>query len=196
MKNMTTRLIRDRAPARPGRRLWLWWLAVVVGAGLGLALGRPEPGLTCSSGCGGSTFGVKFLSAFTNDDGVVNSPSLDPNDNGIDPGYDKRVATCRAWLSTSDKVRVEVRNGYPSYTCRFWTKVRNTGTSTVYYAGSGVDAPMVLSVRDVTASSCLKLKPGEAKYISFTVHVEQAAHQLESYTFDIEPHYKVSTCGW
>ena len=162
---------------------------------LGLAVGRPEPGLTCSSGCGGSTVGVKFLSAFTNDDGVVNSSTLDPNDNGVDPGYDKRVASCRAWVSTVDKIWTKVLNGYPSYTCRFWAKVRNTGTSTVYYLGSVIDSPTVLTVRDVSGSSCLKLKPGQAKYISFTVHIEQAAGQMATYTFDIEPRFKVTSCG-
>jgi hypothetical protein len=171
-------------------------LAVIAGAVLGLALGRPEPGLSCGGGCSGSSIGVKFLSAFTNDDGVVNDANLDAKDNGIDPGYDRRVASCKAWLSTSDRIRVEVRNGYPSYTCRFWAKVRNTGKSTVYYTGGSVHAPPVLTVKDVTTSTCLKLKPGEGRYLSFTVHVEQAARQLVVYTFDFEPRFKGTSCGW
>jgi len=160
-----------------------------------LAFGRPEPGLSCG-GCGGGSIGVKFLSAFTNDDGVVNNTSLDPKDNGIDPGYDKRVAACRAWLASTGKVRVEVTNGYPSYTCRFWTKVRNSGHSTIYYNDSAIHTPAVLTVRDVTGSSCSKIKSGADKYFSFTVHVEQTAHQLAVYTFEIEPHFKGSSCGW
>lgn len=174
----------------------MWIPAAAIGAVLGLALGRPEPGLSCGGGCTGSSIGVKFLSAFTNDDGVVNHAGLDPQDNGIDPGYDKSVASCTAWLSTSDRLRVEVKNAYPSYTCRVWAKVRNTGKSTVYYTGSSVDAPSVLNLRDVTSSSCLRMKPGEDRYLSFTVHLEQAARQRIVYTFDIEPRFKGTSCGW
>jgi len=170
-------------------------LAVVVGTVLGLALGKPEPGLSCGS-CTGGSIGVKFLSAFTNDDEVVNNTSLDPKDNGIDPGYDKRVAACRAWVTSSGKVRVQVSNGYPSYTCRFWAKIRNIGKSTIYYTGSAIHAPAVLTVRDVTGSSCGKLKAGGDKVLAFTVHVEQAARQLAVYTFEIEPRFKGSSCGW
>ena len=184
------------AHRRRFRHPWLWPLAAIVGAVVGLALGRPEPGLTCGSGCGGSSIGVKFLSAFTNDDGVVNNVSLDPKDNGIDPGYDKRVAVCQAWVTSSGKVWVEVRNSYPSYTCSFWTKVRNIGESTIYYTGSVINAPAVLTVRDVTGSVCSKLKAGGHKVLSFTVHVEQAARQLAVYTFEIEPRLKGSSCGW
>ena len=183
------------APGRRFPRPWLWLLAAVAGAVFGLGFGEPEPGLSCDS-CGGSSIGVKFLSAFTNDDEVVNNTSLDPKDNGIDPGYDKRVAVCQAWVTSSGKVRVEVRNGYPSYTCRFWTKVRNIGESTIYYTGSAIDAPAVLTVRDVTGSSCSKLKAGGDKALAFTVHVEQAAHQQAVYSFEIEPRFKGSSCGW
>ena len=176
---------------RRRRRPWLWLLAAVVGAVLGLGFGRPEPGLSCGS-CGGGSIGVKFLSAFTNDDEVVNNTSLDPKDNGIDPGYDKRVAACRAWVTSSGKVRVEVSDGYPSYTCRFWAKIRNIGNSTIYYTGSVINMPAVLTVRDVTGSSCSKLKAGGDKVLSFTVHVEQAAHQQAVYAFEIEPRFKGS----
>ena len=181
---------------RRRRRPWLWLLAAVVGAVLGLAFGRSEPGLTCGSSCGGGSIGVEFLSAFTNDDGVVNNTSLDPKDNGIDPGYDKRVAACQAWVTSSGKVKVEVSNGYPSYTCRFWTKVRNSGHSTIYYTGSVIDAPAVLTVRDVTGLSCSKIKAGGDKVLAFMLHVVQAAHQQAVYTFEIEPRFKGSSCGW
>jgi hypothetical protein len=189
------RMGADR-PSRFHPRPLALLLAVFAGVALGLALGRPQPALSCGGGCGGSSLGVRFLAAFTNDDGVVNSAGLDPLDNGIDPGYEKRVAACRAWLATSDKVRVEVQNGYPSYTCRLWVRVKNTGTSAVYYRGSSIDAPAVLTVTDVTGSSCLKLKPGESRYVSFTVHIEQPARQLAGYTFEVEPLYKGSPCAW
>jgi hypothetical protein len=167
---------------------------MLVGAILGVALGRPEPVLSCA-GCGG-TVGVKFVSAFTNDDGIVNQKSLDPHDNGVDPGYEKMVASCRAWLVSSGNVKVEVNNGYPSYTCRLWAKVRNTGTSSVDYIGRAIGAPKELTVRDVTDPSCNRIKPGGEKYLSFTVHVEQAARQRGVYTFEIRPDFKGAPCGW
>jgi len=175
-------------------RRWLWLLAALAGAVLGLALGTPEPAQTCGNGCAGGSLKVKFLTAFTNDDAVVNQPALDPHDNGVDPGYDKGVASCRAWLPLADIVQVEVRNGYPSYTCRFWARLKNTGTSSVSYVGSTIAAPGALTVGDVSGSTCLWLKPGERRLVSFTVHVEQGAHQMAVYTFDVQPRFKAGGC--
>lgn len=194
----STEVGTKRGLSEPGTittgRQWLWLAVALAAAVLGVALGRPQAVQSCG-GCGG-TVGVKFLGAFTNDDGVVNNPSLDSKDNGIDPGYEKRVAECRARLTSSESVKVEITTGYPSYTCRFWAKVRNSGTTSVSYSGSAVSAPTALTVLDMTGKGCNRITPGQEAYLSFSVHVEQSARPRHVYNFEIQPAFKGSSCGW
>jgi len=130
--------------------------------------------------------GVMFTKAFTNDDGFVNDSQLDPLDNGIDPGYDKRVASCSASVVDAKTVLVAVTNGYPSYTCRFWTEIKNTGCVSLKRKPPVIHAPSELTVREVGGTPCTVLKPGARALTSFTVHVEQWAKQSSSYQFFID----------
>jgi hypothetical protein len=129
---------------------------------------------------------VKFVKAFTNDDGVVNSSKKDPNDNGIDPGYDKDVANCIAEVQGSDKVLITITNAYPSYTCRFWTKIRNLGKITLHCEASVINASPELTVIAVDTQQCDMLYPNKTEVEEFTVHIEQPAQQGGSYQFSIE----------
>ena len=129
---------------------------------------------------------VKFVKAFTNDDGVVNSSNKDPNDNGIDPGYDKDVASCIAEVKGSDKVIITITNGYPSYTCQFWTKIRNVGKKPLSCKTPVVEAPPELTLIEVDHQPCGVLYPDKSEVESFTVHIEQSAQQGGSYQFEIE----------
>jgi len=152
-----------------------------------------------STNWGGHTYaGVGFTKAYTNDDGVVNDPKNDPRDNGIDPGYDKAVARCEAKILTSDKVLVEVTNGYPSYTCRFWTEIRNSGCRPVQRKTPVIKPPPELTVKKVNPPGSLLLQPGARIMESFTVHVEQSARQGGTYRFTIDNMFtevKKEDCG-
>lgn len=155
---------------------------------VGWGLAEPEIGLAHGAlgtvSCGTSQ--VVFHRAFTNDDGRVDDRSLDPNDNGIDPGFDKRVGECRAWLESSTVVRVEARNVYPGYTCRFWVKVRNAGTKTQLCQSPYIQAPPQIRVTDVTPNRCSKLCPGQYAMYAFQLQVQQSAAQGATYQFRID----------
>ena len=140
---------------------------------------------------------VKFVKAFTNDDGVVNSSNKDPDDNGIDPGYDKDVASCIAEVQDSDKVIITIINSYPSYTCQFWTKIRNVGKKPLSCKSPVMEAPPELTLIEVDPQPCGVLYPGKSEVESFTVHIEQSAQQGGIYQFTIEKEfieYKKKPC--
>lgn len=132
------------------------------------------------------TIDVQYVRAFTDDDGIINSSSRDPDDTGIDPGYDKMVAECVAEVQSGTLVSVEIVNGYPSYSCTFWTKVRNTGDRSVKRISQVIDAPPELRVQPLYAYPCFLLKPGEARYLAYSVHVEQEASPTAAYQFTVE----------
>jgi hypothetical protein len=175
------------------------FLLVFLGAAFPfIALGMDENSVSqacgvCGKGCTGSR-NVRFIRAFTNDDGVVNDSHKDRWDNGLDPGYDKNVARCEASIERSDLVWVRVTNAYPSYTCRFWVKVRNTGCESLRCRAPVTHAPAELTVRDETPCRCSTLRRNETAYYEFTVHVEQSAAQNAEYEFDIDLGF-TSTCG-
>ena len=129
---------------------------------------------------------VKFVKAFTDDDDVVNDPKKDPHDNGIDPGYDKKVAHCQAKVISADEVEITITNGYPSYTCRFWTEILNVGDKHLRCGSPVIKAPPELTVFEVNPQPCCVLYPDEWEIEEFTVHIEQISNQGANYTFTIE----------
>jgi hypothetical protein len=156
---------------------------VVLGMGADLrsyALGAE--GTACA--CGRPD--IKFIKAFTNDDGVVNSSHRDPDDDGTDPGYDKDVARCDAEVVDSNTVEITIENGYPSYTCHFWTKVRNVGDFKLRRKTPVISAPSELTVRSIGSAGCCVLYPGKCAYEGFSVHIEQPSEQGVSYPFTID----------
>ena len=138
---------------------------------------------------------VRYISAFTNDDGHVDSSSKDPHDNGIDPGYTKRVATCVAQVISSDKVRVTISNGYPSYSCTIWSRIQNVGNKSLKYQTPTVISPSALTVTSLILSGCKVLKPSEKIYQRTVVHVEQSANQNGSYQFVIKARFEETKYG-
>jgi hypothetical protein len=139
---------------------------------------------------------VKFVGTFTNDDGVVDDPNSDPNDNGVDPGYDKHVAGCAAAVdSSTGAVRLTITDGYPSYTCRFWVIVQNVGTQPVRRAAVSISAPPELTVTDIDPQPADILYPGQKDVEEFVVHVEQTAVQQTGYAFAIEKTYAEEDTG-
>lgn len=174
-------------PVRPPRRNWrplASSLVVLVGvASIGLIDSRSEA-------CGGCPMDLRIVRAFTNDDGKVDDASRDPGDSGIDPGYEKAVATCHAAIVAADKVRVTIANGYPSYTCTLWVKVLNGGKKDVRSKSVRITAPDELDVRVSQSPACKTIRAGKWAWWSFTVHVEQAAAYHTGYSFTVKLNFE------
>lgn len=173
-------------------------LAVLV-AGLGLADELWSHTLNVEGAVGTGELDVEFTAAFTNDDGVVDDPSLDPDDDdgGLDPGYSRGVAACHAQVGIErDSVSMTVSNAYPSYTCQFWVTVTNVGLRTLRRTGPEIQAPSVLTVIELgETTSCSNLRAGETEVETFTVHLEQPAQQQAPYTFLIEKTFAEAVQG-
>lgn len=190
-------VISSRAPpAKPRGGRWSSVAASLLGL---LAVGSFALIDSRGEAWGGGSADVRFIRAFTNDDGSVDDPARDPGDDGIDPGYEKSVANCGAVIAAHDRVRVTVVNGYPSYTCTLWVKVYNSGTKDVRQKGVRISAPPQLGVRPGVAPACKLLRRGKWAWWSFQVHVEQAASYQTSYTFTVKLDYEdlgaKGTCG-
>lgn len=92
---------------------------------------------------------MSFAAAFTNDDGLVNDPNLDPGDTGNcpiggrpdsscdpvgdgpgpPPRLDRDVARCSAAVEAGAlEATVELDQAYPAYHCRAWFAASNTGS--------------------------------------------------------------------
>lgn len=93
---------------------------------------------------------VRFVGAFTDDDGQADNPNFDAQDsgrcsiyvgssssscdpaaNGADakPHYDKDVARCEAEIvERGKKVRINKTNVYPGYFCTGWFEIQNSGS--------------------------------------------------------------------
>jgi len=156
---------------------------------VGWSVAEPDVGQAHAAtlGCIDSgTARVVFVSAFTDDDGRVNDPALDPRDNGVDPGLDKRVGVCQARVESSSRVTVQAGNTYPGYSCRFWVKVRNDGTRSQLCQPPVIHAPAGLRVTVIGSSLCPKLCPGKWARYAFRLEVLQEAPQDSLIPFDIE----------
>jgi hypothetical protein len=144
---------------------------------------------------GTSRYGVKYVAAFTDDDGHVDSNSKDPHDGGTDPGYSKNVATCYAHVIKSDTVQVTIRNAYPGYSCTIWSRIQNVGNKSLKYKTPTITSPSVLTVSSSLASACNVLKPSNKVYQRTVVHVEQSANQGASYQFLIKTRFEEANHG-
>jgi hypothetical protein len=162
----------------------------VVSLGLSVTISTTASGENLEDDC----LNVIFLNAYTNDDGVVNAQEHDPRDNGLDPPYDKAVASCEADVSP-DIVEVTIDNGYPSYTCQFWVMEQNQSSEPVRCGSVVIQAPSELSVWELDTIACRTLMPGEIEVESFFVHVEQHALFDIQYAFTIEKTFIEATAG-
>lgn len=106
------------------------------------------------------------------------------DDRGIDPGYEKDVATCTAVILGTDTVAIDITNAYPSYTCVFSVTIENTGETPLRRATPVISAPPELTVT-TEDRPCGDLNPGETDIETFALHVEQVAAQEATYQFTI-----------
>lgn len=137
--------------------------------------------------------GIRFVGTFTDDDGQVDDSVRDPLDTGVDPGYDKRVGQCEARLVDGETVKVKLLNTYPSYTCHFWVKIKNTGTMKLRFHSPSISAPPELSLRVVEVPFDAVLYPGKRDYIGYSILVEQSTDQESVYQFTIENRFSQVT---
>ncbi len=172
---------------------------VVLVAGWGLADEVRSHTLKVEGTVGTGELDVEFTAAFTDDDGQVDDPSLDPGDGdgGLDPGYDQAVAACLATVGIErESVAVAVSNAYPSYTCQFWVSITNVGLRALRRTGPVIEAPSVLTVAELgEATACSTLQAGDTEIETLTVHLEQPADQRAPYTFRIEKTFSEALQG-
>jgi hypothetical protein len=128
---------------------------------------------------------VTFRQVFTDDDGVVNDASLDPADDGIDPGMGKAVAQCTGALDTEGRVRFTISNGYAGYSCRLWVRVANTRARAVQQRPFGITTHGRISVVPLSDASGAILNPGSEMAFGFAISIDPDAAQRASYTFSI-----------
>jgi len=109
---------------------------------------------------------MSFTGSFTDDDGLPNEPSLDPDDlgncpvggraesscdptgtgPGVKPRLDRDVARCAASVEPQGLIAVVVlSNAYPDYHCTAWFTMSNTGSLPLRIAALRLnDAPIGL----------------------------------------------------
>jgi hypothetical protein len=129
--------------------------------------------------------------------------SCDPKAFGPNPDrYDKDVGECVAVIDELDaqKLHITVTNGYPSYYCTVWYDIWNNGTIPVKIQSLTVVPNNFTNGVEVTVGlsklSCgQQIDPGEKvgdlpptnlAQGDVHIHVEQAAAQEASYTFDAQ----------
>jgi len=129
--------------------------------------------------------GVEFLSAFTDDDGLVHDSGRDGRDDGIDAGLTWDVATCNATLQGRSGVRLAVDNAYPGYTCTIWAVVKNAGNQPLSCGRTRIRAPKELSLSAVSQPPCRLLGAGQQQILRFTLRVGEAAEEGAFYSFSV-----------
>ncbi len=133
----------------------------------------------------------------------VGGGSCDPMELGPNPDrYDKDVGECVAVIDSLDaqKLHITVTNGYPSYYCTVWYDIWNNGTIPVKIQSLTVTPNNFTNGVEVTVGlsklSCgQQIDPGEKvgdlpptnlAQGDVHIHVEQAAKEEASYTFDAQ----------
>jgi len=184
---------------------------ILVLSMLGVAYSAWRESVTITASVSTGEVDVAFTGAFTNDDGVVDDSTKDPDDDGTDPGKDKDVASSSA--SCDGKTgSVTISNAYPCYETTAWFELTNTGTipvkvekveisldgttwteispCTIYYIDietgnidDTLDPGDDLSIH-VTPSDLLgtQIDDGDSLQLDLTIHVEQDASENGSYT--------------
>lgn len=101
-----------------------------------------------------------FTRTFTLDDGVVNDPEIDPEDDGTDPLYDRDVASTAATISPDGKtITCVIENGYPCYFTETYFEITNQGSVPVKITGLDVDSPPEVTVEPWVEDE--EIDPGE-----------------------------------
>lgn len=131
-------------------------------------------------------------------DGTVNTGEVNAeftavscNDTGIDPGYDKDVGNCTAEIDPGDPqiLNVTINNGYPCYSCDIDYTIKNTGTVPVKVQSMTITNPTPAKVTVGWTPGVAvgdQIDPEGSATGDISVHVEQKAKELATYTFKAE----------
>ncbi|MEW6770250.1 MAG: hypothetical protein AB1330_02535 [Bacillota bacterium] len=170
------------------RKKWFVTLALVLSlalVGLGLAWWTDQ--LTIAGTVGTGEVDVVFTGAFTDDDGTVNDPSIDPSDPLDPPTYDKNVAMKEAAISEDGKtLTCTITNGYPSYAPTTYFTITNTGTVPVRITAVTVTPPAGGEVEVTVPDLVGEVIDPEASLNGVCYqHVTEAAAENSSYTYTV-----------
>jgi len=109
------------------------------------------------------------------------------NDNGIDPGYDKDVASCTVEVSQDHQtITVTINNAYPSYSCDIDYDILNKGSIPVKIQSITINAPSEVTVEVTGISVGDQIDPDQLIHGDLHIHVEQTAAQGATYTFTVD----------
>jgi hypothetical protein len=204
-------------------------ILVLALASLGVGYGLWFKTLTVEGIVRTGDVNAEFVTAFTDDDNKVDDAefdsqdtgdcpisvngktSCDPAETGRDPKahYDKDVSECFARLTDNDEqpgnqsAEIEITNGYPSYHCTGWFKIRNNGTVPVKIVGAtindqavaigeprdfdlGGDEKADLSVQLSDIRICQQIEPLEEVWMDIDQHVLQPAPQGEKLNYTVK----------
>jgi hypothetical protein len=139
----------------------------------------------------GFAYGLWSKTLYIN--GTVNTGSVNAefanvvcSDTGVDPGYDKDVASCNVGLSDDKQtMTVTISNAYPCYSCKIRYDVVNTGTIPVKIKSITVTNPSEVSVTVTGIKVGDQIDCGASEAGDLEIHVEQDAEQGATYTFSV-----------
>jgi len=112
------------------------------------------------------------------------------SDTGIDPGYDKDVASCVCELSVDKQtITVTIDNAYPCYSVVISFAITNTGTIPVKVKAFDVIPPgPEVTVKVVGPPVGTQIDKGGSEPGSISVHVNQGPWELSKFTFSVTIH--------
>ena len=129
-------------------------------------------------------------------EGTINTGEVDTeiisiasDDVGIDPGYDKHVATTEVAIIDSKTATITVTNGYPSYSnwVHFTTAI--LGTVPVRLQAINIVNPNQCITVDAWNGIGEQRHPGDFADNTLRFHIEQCSEQGGEYTFTVEFFY-------
>lgn len=142
--------------------------------------------------------GYAFWGDLLTVEGEVHTGSVDMkfvscvvDDEGNDPGYEKDAASCSCgWLEHEqdsnvdagpDRLKITIRNGYPSYTCTATYTMRSVGTVPVHLYSINKDYdPNWLDVEETCdREEPYQLHQGDEMTCTTSLHVRQEAAEGE-----------------
>jgi hypothetical protein len=111
------------------------------------------------------------------------------NDFGIDPGYDKDVASCDCYIDEFDYqiAYVYIYNGYPCYSVTVDYEIDNTGTIPVKIQDiilTNLNPEVTVTVTGIYIGQ--QIDGGDSVWGDLEIHVEQSAAELATYYFSLE----------
>jgi len=114
------------------------------------------------------------------------------SDMGTDPGYDKDVGKCESWIDPVDPeiLWIEIKNGYPCYSCDVYYIITNTGTIPVKVQSFTVSPPQPeITVKVTSIALGTQIDAGASIKGDLHIHVEQEAGQGLTYKFSVKIYF-------